>query len=48
LRGVGVDNKRDGIIKYNLLASYTHLRNLAGNQWVVQFVDFIKTNSKIT
>jgi len=48
LRGVGVDNKRDGIIKYNLLASYTHLRNLAGNQWVVQFVDFIKTNSKTT
>ncbi|MDC9726233.1 MAG: hydrogenobyrinic acid a,c-diamide synthase (glutamine-hydrolyzing) [Candidatus Thioglobus sp.] len=43
LRGVGVDNKRDGIVKYNLLASYTHLRNLAGNQWVEQFVDFIKT-----
>ncbi|MBC8494409.1 MAG: hydrogenobyrinic acid a,c-diamide synthase (glutamine-hydrolyzing) [Candidatus Thioglobus sp.] len=43
LRGVGVDNKRDGIVKYNLLACYTHLRNLAGNQWVVQFVDFIKT-----
>ena len=42
LRGVGVDNKRDGIVKYNLLASYTHLRNLAGNQWVSQFVDFIK------
>ncbi|CAC9601447.1 Protein similar to cobyrinic acid a,c-diamide synthetase clustered with dissimilatory sulfite reductase [uncultured Gammaproteobacteria bacterium] len=46
LRGVGVDNKRDGIVKYNLLASYTHLRNLAGNQWVTQFVDFIKTKSK--
>lgn len=44
LRGVGVDNKRDGIVKYNLLASYTHLRNLAGNQWVAQFVDFINTN----
>jgi cobyrinic acid a,c-diamide synthase len=43
LRGVGVDNKRDGIVKYNLLASYTHLRNLAGNQWVAQFVDFINT-----
>ncbi len=46
LRGVGVDNQRDGIIKYNLLASYTHLRNLVGNQWVVQFVNFIKTNVK--
>lgn len=44
LRGVGVDNMRDGIVKYNLLASYTHLRNLAGNQWVEQFVNFIKKN----
>ncbi len=48
LRGVGVDNKRDGIVKYNLLASYTHLRNLAGNQWVAQFVDFIKTKKTKT
>ncbi len=46
LRGVGVDNKRDGIVKYNLLASYTHLRNLAGNQWVSQFIDFIKDKNK--
>ncbi len=44
LRGVGVDNKRDGILKYNLLACYTHLRNVAGNQWVEQFVHFIKKN----
>ena len=44
LRGVGVDNKRDGILKYNLLACYTHLRNVAGNQWVEQFVNFIKKN----
>jgi cobyrinic acid a,c-diamide synthase len=46
LRGVGVDNKRDGIVKYNLLASYTHLRNVAGNQWVSQFIDFIKDKNK--
>ncbi len=46
LRGVGVDNMRDGIIKYNLLASYTHLRSVAGNQWVDQFVNFIKTINK--
>jgi len=43
LRGVGVDNMQDGIIKHNLLASYTHLRNVGGNQWVEQFVDFIRT-----
>jgi len=46
LRGVGVDNMQDGIIKYNLLASYTHLRNIAGNQWVDQFVNFIKSINK--
>jgi cobyrinic acid a,c-diamide synthase len=42
LRGVGVDNMQDGIIKYNLLASYTHLRNIGRNQWVEQFVNFIQ------
>jgi cobyrinic acid a,c-diamide synthase len=42
LRGVGVDNGFDGIVKYNLLATYTHFRSLIGNQWVEQFVNFIK------
>jgi len=42
LRGVGVDNKRDGILKHNLLATYSHLRNVGGNRWVEQFVKFIK------
>jgi cobyrinic acid a,c-diamide synthase len=46
LRGVGVDNEFDGIIKHNLLASYTHLRNVAGNAWVVQFVNFISKIKK--
>ncbi len=41
LRGVGVNNKFDGIMKYNLLASYTHLHNVASNAWVIQFVNFI-------
>jgi cobyrinic acid a,c-diamide synthase len=46
LRGEGVDNKQDGILKYNMLASYTHLRNVNSNTWVQQFVDFIKRNMK--
>lgn len=41
-RGVGVDNNQDGILIYNLLATYTHLRNVGNNHWVKQFVDFIK------
>lgn len=46
LRGVGVNNEFDGIIKHNLLASYTHLRNVAGNAWVAQFVNFISKIKK--
>jgi cobyrinic acid a,c-diamide synthase len=42
LRGVGVDNKHDGILTHNLLATYSHLRNVGGNHWVKQFVNFIK------
>ncbi len=42
LRGVGVDNMQDGILIYNLLATYTHLRDVGGNHWVEQFVNFIK------
>lgn len=42
LRGVGVDNNQDGILFNNLLATYAHLRNVGGNRWVEQFVDFIK------
>jgi cobyrinic acid a,c-diamide synthase len=33
LRGVGVDNKHDGILTHNLLATYTHLRSVGGNRW---------------
>ncbi|SMN01471.1 Cobyrinic acid A,C-diamide synthase [uncultured Candidatus Thioglobus sp.] len=46
LRGVGVDNKRDGILIHNLLATYTHLRSVGGNHWVEQFVNFISAHSK--
>ncbi len=42
LRGVGVDNKHDGILVHNLLATYTHLRSIGGNHWGGQFVNFIK------
>ena len=48
LRGVGVDNKRDGILIHNLLATYSHLRNVGSNHWVEQFVNFIKDIKKTT
>ncbi|SFV54486.1 Cobyrinic acid A,C-diamide synthase [hydrothermal vent metagenome] len=41
-RGFGVDGKNDGLITYNLLASYSHLRNVDGYQWIKYFIKFIK------
>ena len=39
-RGHGIDGHHDGIVKHNLLASYTHLRGTAGCRWPAQFVRF--------
>lgn len=42
LRGHGVDGQRDGIVYRNVLASYAHLRQGAGSDWVNQFVNFVR------
>lgn len=42
LRGTGITGENDGYTYKNLLASYVHLRNVAGNQWVHRFVDFVR------
>ena len=42
VRGHGVDGHHDGIVYKNLLASYTHLRNVAGNPWAARFVQFVR------
>lgn len=42
LRGHGIDGKHDGIVYKNVLASYTHLRDVAGNHWAARFVEFIR------
>ncbi|KAA0452590.1 MAG: cobyrinate a,c-diamide synthase [Candidatus Thioglobus sp.] len=47
LRGVGVDNKHDGILTHNLLATYTHFRSVGNNHWVGQFVNFIKAKKQL-
>ncbi len=41
-RGAGVNGKFDGILYKNLLANYSHLRNVNNNQWVHRFVDFVR------
>ncbi len=40
-RGQGINGSNDGIILYNLLASYCHLRQTDSCPWVDQFVNFV-------
>ncbi|MGZ8203699.1 MAG: cobyrinate a,c-diamide synthase, partial [Burkholderiales bacterium] len=42
-RGHGIDGRHDGIVHKNLLASYAHLRDVAGNPWTRRFVDFVRS-----
>ena len=41
-RGTGIDGQNDGIIYRNLLASYTHLRDVGGNQWISRFLAHVR------
>jgi cobyrinic acid a,c-diamide synthase len=41
-RGYGIDGHRDGIVRRNLLASYSHLRDVAEHRWARRFVDFAR------
>ncbi|MBK7279228.1 cobyrinate a,c-diamide synthase [Candidatus Aalborgicola defluviihabitans] len=47
LRGHGVDGQRDGIVHRNVVASYSHLRNAAGSDWVDGFTAFVRAR-KVT
>jgi cobyrinic acid a,c-diamide synthase len=42
LRGTGIDGKNDGYIYKNLLASYSHMRSVGGNDWVERFVAHVR------
>lgn len=42
-RGYGIDGVHDGLVYRNLLANYSHLRNVADNQWASRFVAFIRS-----
>lgn len=41
-RGAGIDQKQDGIVYKNLLASYAHLHNTRQSPWVEGFVNFVR------
>ena len=47
-RGAGVDGKHDGILIHNLLANYSHLRNVKNNPWVKRFVEFVRRSKAAT
>jgi len=42
-RGYGIDGRHDGLVVKNLLASFAHLRDVAGNRWARRFVDFVRS-----
>lgn len=42
LRGYGTDGAHDGIVHRNLLACYTHMRDLSDNHWTARFVRFVR------
>ena len=46
LRGNGIDGKHDGLIYKNLLAGFTHLRDVEANPWAARFANFIRLSKK--
>ena len=46
LRGNGIDGKHDGLIHKNLLAGFSHLRNVEANSWATRFADFVRLSKK--
>jgi len=43
-RGYGIDGRHDGIVHRNLVASFAHLRDVAGHPWARRFVDFVRSH----
>lgn len=43
-RGYGVNGENDGIVYKNLLACYAHQRNTQQNQWILNFLEFVKSS----
>ena len=41
-RGAGIDGRHDGIVYRNVLACYTHMRDVGNNHWTARFVGFVR------
>lgn len=46
LRGHGIDGRHDGIVLGNLLAGFSHLRDVAGNRWTARFAAFVRSRRR--
>jgi len=46
VRGHGINGKQDGLIYKNVLANYSHLRDVSAHHWADQFITFV-SNHKI-
>lgn len=46
-RGHGIDGQHDGVVMHNLLATYSHLRSVAGTDWARHFVDFVRARRSL-
>nr|VFJ77897.1 MAG: cobyrinic acid a,c-diamide synthase [Candidatus Kentron sp. FW] len=42
LRGHGIDGQHDGIVYRNILAGFSHLRDVAENHWARRFVEYVR------
>jgi cobyrinic acid a,c-diamide synthase len=45
VRGTGIDGRHDGIVHQRLLASYSHLRDVAGCHWPWRFLAHVANSS---
>ena len=41
-RGTGIDGQHDGLVYRNVLACYTHMRDVGNNHWTARFVGFVR------
>jgi cobyrinic acid a,c-diamide synthase len=46
VRGTGIDGHRDGLVYNNLLACYSHLRDVGGNHWTRRFLDKVRQSRR--
>jgi cobyrinic acid a,c-diamide synthase len=42
LRGSGIDGRHDGLVYKNLLACYTHMRDVGSNHWTQRFLQHVR------